>query len=60
MVQIVMVQIVLQADRGRLYDLYYFAGRVSYAFLNVFAIKMAGVFTFSTRTIALRTAIFPR
>jgi hypothetical protein len=29
-------------------------------FLNVFAIKMAGVFMFSTSAIALRTAIFPR
>jgi hypothetical protein len=28
--------------------------------LNVFGIKMAGVFMFSTCTIALRTAIFPR
>jgi hypothetical protein len=33
---------------------------LSYTFLNVFAIKMAGVFMFSTCTIALRTAIFPR
>ena len=41
-------------------EVYYFARRVSYAFLNVFAIKMAGVFLFSTCTIALRTAIFPR
>jgi hypothetical protein len=39
---------------------YDFARRVCYAFLNVFGIKMAGVFTFSTCTIALRTAIFPR
>ena len=28
--------------------------------LNVFAIKMAAVFMFSTCTIGLRTAIFPR
>jgi hypothetical protein len=41
-------------------ELYYFARRMSYAFLNVFAIKMAGVFMFSTCTIALRTGIFPR
>jgi hypothetical protein len=41
-------------------EIYYFARRVSYAFLNVFAIKMAGVFIFSTCTIALRTGIFPR
>jgi hypothetical protein len=41
-------------------QIYYFARRASYTFLNVFAIKMAGVFMFSTCTIALRTAIFPR
>ena len=41
-------------------EIYYFARRVSYTFLNVFAIKMAGVFMFSTCTIALRTEIFPR
>jgi hypothetical protein len=41
-------------------EVYYFARRVTYTFLNVFAIKMAGVFIFSTCTIALRTAIFPR
>jgi hypothetical protein len=41
-------------------EIYYFAQRLSYTFLNVFAIKMAGVFMFSTCTIALRTAIFPR
>ena len=40
--------------------IYYFAQEVSYTFLNVFAVKMAGVFMFSTCTIALRTAIFPR
>jgi hypothetical protein len=42
------------------YDLYYFARRVSYAFLNVFGIRMAGVFVFSTSTIALRTGILHR
>jgi len=41
-------------------EIYYFARRASYTFLNVFAIKMAGMFIFSTCTIALRTAIFPR
>jgi len=30
------------------------------AFLNVFAIKMAGVFVVSTSSIALRTGILPR
>jgi hypothetical protein len=41
-------------------EIYYFARRVSYTFLNVFAIKMAGVFMFTTCTIVLRTAILPR
>jgi hypothetical protein len=41
-------------------EIYYFARRVTYTFLNIFAIKMAGVFMFSICTIALRTAIFPR
>jgi hypothetical protein len=40
--------------------IYYFAQEVSHSFLNVFGVKMAGVFIFSTCTIALRTAIFPR
>jgi len=40
--------------------IYYFVQHLSYTFLNVFAIKMAGVFMFSTCTIALRTALFPR
>jgi hypothetical protein len=33
---------------------------VGYAFLNIFAVKMAGVFIFSTCIIALRTRILPR
>ena len=33
---------------------------MSDALLNLFAMKMAGVFMFSTCTIGLRTAIFPR
>jgi hypothetical protein len=40
--------------------IYPFARRVTYTLLNVFALKMAGVFMFSTSTIALRTGIFPR
>jgi hypothetical protein len=40
--------------------IYYFVQHLSYTFLNVFAIKMAGVFMFSTCTIALRTGLFPR
>jgi hypothetical protein len=41
-------------------EIYQFVRHLSYAFVNVFAIKMAGVFIFSTCTIALRTALFPR
>jgi hypothetical protein len=41
-------------------EVYNFARQVCYASLNIFGIKMAGVFTFSTCVIALRTAIFPR
>ena len=39
---------------------YHLARRASYTFLNVFAIKMAGVFMFSTCAMALRTAFLPR
>jgi hypothetical protein len=41
-------------------ETYYFNRRVSEALLNLFAMKMAAVFMFSTCTIGLRTAIFPR
>lgn len=41
-------------------DVYYFARQAGYAFLNIFGIKMAGVFIFSTCTVALRTAFLPR
>ncbi len=41
-------------------EIYFFARQLSHTFMNVFAIKMAGVFMFSTCTIALRTALFPR
>ena len=41
-------------------ETYYFNRRVSDTLLNLFAMKMAGVFMFSTCTIGLRTAIFPR
>jgi hypothetical protein len=39
---------------------YYFGRHVSDALANLFAMKMAAVFMFSTCTIGLRTAIFPR
>jgi hypothetical protein len=41
-------------------EVYYFAQQVGYAFLNIFAVRMAGVFIFSTCMIALRTGIFSR
>ena len=41
-------------------EVYYFARQISYAFLNIFAVRMAGVFIFSTCLIALRTGILPR
>jgi hypothetical protein len=41
-------------------EIYYLVRQLAGAFLNVFAIKMAGVFTFSTCTIVLRTGILPR
>lgn len=41
-------------------DVYYFARQAGYAFLNIFGIRMAGVFIFSTCTIALRAGILPR
>lgn len=41
-------------------DIYYFGRRVIDVLLNLFAMKMAAVFMFSTCTVGLRTAIFPR
>jgi hypothetical protein len=41
-------------------ETYYFNRRVSDALMNLYAMKMAGVFMFSTCTIGLRTAIIPR
>lgn len=41
-------------------DVYYFAREASSSFLNVFAIKMAGVFTISTSITTLRTGFLPR
>jgi len=41
-------------------ETYYLARRTIDALLNLFAMKMAGVFTISTCTIGLRTAILPR
>jgi hypothetical protein len=41
-------------------DVYWLARYTTRALLNVFAVKMAAAFTFSTCTIGLRTAILPR
>jgi hypothetical protein len=41
-------------------DTYYLTRMFAGAFLNIFAIKMAGVFIFSTSTISLRAGILPR
>jgi hypothetical protein len=41
-------------------ETYYIVRLLGRSFLNVFAIKMAGVFIFSTSTIILRTSILPR
>jgi hypothetical protein len=41
-------------------ETYYFGRHVGDALLNLFAMKMAGVFMISACTIGLRTAIFPR
>jgi hypothetical protein len=39
---------------------YRFGRTVTYEIMNVYAMKMAGVFMMSTCTLSLRTAIFPR
>jgi len=41
-------------------ETYYVARQLGGSFLNIFAIKMAGVFIVSTSTIVLRTAVLPR
>jgi hypothetical protein len=53
-----LVQSVGAGDKGS--DIYHFGRRMSDALLNLFAMKMAGVFMFSTCTIGLRTAIITR
>ena len=39
---------------------YTFGRTVAYQIINVYAMKMAGVFMMSTCTLSLRTGIFPR
>jgi hypothetical protein len=52
----------ITVNSGRLPDQSTFAASraMSYVLLNVFGIKMAGVFLFSTCTIGLRTTVLPR
>jgi hypothetical protein len=47
---------------GRLVEsgLYSFGRAVVYQIMNIYALKMAGVFMISTSTLAIRTQIFPR
>jgi len=51
-------------ENGRVHllnsETYYLTRQLVSAFVNVFGIKMAGVFIMSTSTIVLRTAILPR
>jgi hypothetical protein len=56
------VMIGYRVDPGRLVDsgIYAFARAIVYQIVNVYALKMAGVFMISTCTVALRTRIFPR
>ena len=53
--------LIQSVDAGKIgSDTYQFGHRVSDALFNLFAMKMAGVFIFSTCTIGLRTGIIPR
>ncbi len=47
---------------GRIIDpgIYNFGRIVTYEIMNVYAMRMAGVFMISTCTLSLRTGIFPR
>jgi len=51
-----------EAIPGKLMDfgIYRFARTVAYELVNVYALRMAGVFMFSTCTLAIRIGIFPR
>jgi hypothetical protein len=51
-----------QAIPGKLMDsgTYAFARTLAYELANVYALRMAGVFMFSTCTLAIRIGIFPR
>jgi hypothetical protein len=51
-----------EAIPGKLMDfgIYRFARTLAYELVNVYALRMAGVFMFSTCTLAIRIGIFPR
>ena len=51
-----------EAVPGKLMDsgTYAFARILAYQLVNVYALRMAGVFMFSTCTLAIRIGIFPR
>ena len=51
-----------EAIPGKLMDsgTYAFARTLAYGLTNVYAVRMAGVFMFSTSTLAIRIGIFPR
>jgi len=51
-----------EANPGKLMDfgIYTFARTLAYELVNVYALRMAGVFMFSTCTLAIRIGIFPR
>ena len=56
------ILMVYGATPGKLIEsgVYTFGRTVTYQIVNVFAIKMAGVFMITTCTLAIRTGIFPR
>lgn len=56
-----LVQTIVNGHTDLLYtETYYLARQLTGAFLNVFAIKMAGVFIMTTSTIVRRTGVLPR
>jgi hypothetical protein len=56
------IMMVYGATPGKLMDsgIYSFGRTVGYQFINVYAMKMAGVFMITTCTLSIRTGIFPR
>ena len=56
------VMMAYEALPGKLMDsgTYIFARTLAYQLVNVFGLRMAGVFMFSTCTLAIRVGMFPR